>query len=234
MPAPEIAEVIASIGALGTASYGLVDAAKFMWNGGPSSAGFGFIRQTLAPFAPALTAVGYGDFIETARANWLNGAPLANQKAKAKALIHLGLTGATAPQLASATGMSTADLSAVAAKIDQGVVLEPKDVNLLGRFDAIVEATLDAGFERADQRYRNTAKALASGVSVVLAIVGGAIIHGQGLPESTPFRLAEYYRTGDFLRALFIGLLATPLAPVAKDLSSALVAAVTAVTRPRR
>jgi hypothetical protein len=151
--------------------------------------------------------------METLRANWLNGVPTDDQKAKAKALIHLGLTQKNAPSLAKASGLDAAALSAAAAKIDIGAPLDANDVTLLGRFDAIVSAKLDAGYERADQFYRDTAKLLAGIVAVVLALWGNAL-----LPQ-------PYHWWG----AMLVGLVATPLAPIAKDLTSSLAAAVTAV-----
>jgi hypothetical protein len=72
---------------------------------------------------------------------------------------------------------------------------------------------LDEGYERADQRYRNAAKVLAGAFSIVLALFGGWIV------GSNP------------LLALFVGIIAVPLAPIAKDLSRTLQAAVKALTR---
>jgi hypothetical protein len=131
-------------------------------------------------------------------------------------LIHLGLTAANAPALATATSLDAALLTAVATKIQAGGPLDPADVTMFGRFDAIVSAKLDTGFERADQRYRNAAKALSFGVSVVLGLVAARII-GVAMGEG-----------------LLIGVVATPLAPIAKDLASSLSAATKAISAVRR
>jgi hypothetical protein len=217
----DIPGAIAAIAALGTAAFGLVDAAKAFW-GGPSNFGFGFITECLAPFADALAiadvggAHGRNAFLNTVRANWLNGVPMADQKAAAKALIHLGLTPGNAPHLAAATGVDGARLAALAGKIAAGDPLDPDEVTLFGRFDAIVSAKLDTGFERADQRYRNAAKALAFGVSVILGIAAAPVVGA------------------DLLEGVLVGVVATPLAPVAKDLTSSLAAATKALSLVKR
>jgi hypothetical protein len=217
----DLTGAIAAISALGTAAYGLVDAAKAFW-GGPSNFGFKFIRECLAPFDGALAianaggAQGHVAFLNTLKANWLNGVPMADQKATAKSLIHLGLTPAGAPALAQATSLNANALTALATKVQNGEALLPSDVTLFGRFDAIVSAKLDTGFERADQRYRNAAKALAFGVSVVLGLLGAPIV-GASL----------------WVGAL-VGIVATPLAPVAKDLASSLSAATKAISAVKR
>ncbi|HEV2728844.1 MAG TPA: hypothetical protein VGV15_02330 [Terriglobales bacterium] len=69
---------------------------------------------------------------------------------------------------------------------------------------------LDQGYQRADQRYRNSAKLLAVPVAVLLALLGAWAISPSSLTPS------------DYLRAVAGGLLATPLAPLAKDLASAI------------
>lgn len=217
----DIPGAIAAIGALGVAAFGLVDASKAFW-GGPSNFGFGFIRECLAPFGNALAIAdpasvhGRDAFMNTLKANWLNGVPMADQKAAAKALIHLGLTAANAPALASATGLDAIRLTAVAAKIQAGAPLVPDEVTLFGRFDAIVSAKLDTGFQRADQRYRNAAKALSFGIAVVLGLAAARIVGA------------------DMAVGLLIGIVATPLAPVAKDLTSSLAAATKAISAVKR
>jgi hypothetical protein len=60
------------------------------------------------------------------------------------------------------------------------------------------------------QRYRNSAKLLAVPVAVCLALLGAWAISTQSLSSL------------DAWRAVFSGLLAIPLAPVAKDVASAI------------
>jgi len=219
---PTIPEFIAAAGALGTAAYGLVDASKFI-AGGMSNPGFGFIRKAVRPLLGAAGEYGPEEILATLKANWLNGMAKADQKAVAKSLIRLGLTSGKAELLAKATGVDAGALATAAKAVTDGAALTVTDMNVLGRFDAVVSAILDLGYERADQLYRNAAKAAAALVAVVLSVTAGALIHNTG---GVP---ADSYFPIHFLVAVLVGIVSTPLAPVAKDISTALTAAVKAV-----
>jgi hypothetical protein len=151
-----IVNFIAASGGLGTAAMGVVDASKGI-AGGPSRVGFSEIKSALRPFLDATrAAAGTGapgravdDMIQTLRANWMNGVPLTDQKAKAKALIHLGLTAQSAPALAGLAGVDAAKLSDLAKNVANGTAPAPDELNVLGQFDVVLAAVLDAAFERA-------------------------------------------------------------------------------------
>lgn len=216
-------QAIAAVAALGTASYGLVDATK-VFNGGPSNFGFGRIRRAIVFFFPDDTSVddhktplALGSVLDTLKANWINGTALADQKLIAKSLIKLRLNPTTAAALAQKTGVDGAVMSSVAAKVATGAALTQQEADVFGRFDLILTTALDEGYQRADQRYRNACKSAAVLFSVALALLAGWAIHGG-------------YDLDRFLQALVVGLLATPLAPVAKDLSTAVQSASKAVS----
>jgi hypothetical protein len=216
-----IGGIIAAIAGLGTAAAGLVDACKAFW-GGISNIGYWTIKKAVDPLVfdpPGAEVYGRKQIFRTLRANWINGVDMATQKATAKSLIHLGVNQTNAPKLAAATGIDAVALTAVAKSIADGTALTPQQVTLLGQLDAMVSAILDAGYERADQRYRNAAKLASAVVAVVLAAVGGYELH----PDP------EYLHSHAFCLALLVGAIATPLAPVAKDLTTALAAAAGAV-----
>jgi hypothetical protein len=213
-----IGRVIAAIAGLGTASMGLVDATKAFF-GGPSNFGFGSIKKAITPFLPP--DPGSGAFnrtvlLQTLRANWLNGVPKADQKAKAKALVHLGLSKGNAESLAKAAGVDTDKLKSLAEKTADGRKVDQDEINVLGQFDAVLSAVLDNAYERGDQIYRNGSKLLAMILSTILGVIG-AVVLGQ----SSWLGLA-------------VGIVATPLAPVSKDLVSSLQAAVNALQTARR
>jgi hypothetical protein len=219
-----IGSAIAAIGALGTAAYGLLDATK-AFGGGVSRIGWGKVQAALLPFQAALADVN-ADWTATVRANWLNGVAKEDQKAAAKSLVRLGLSPANAAALAPAGRVDPARLVAVMTAVDQGNALVPADVAVLARFDSAVDAALDAGFERADQRYRNVARLLAGIIAVALAVVA-AIAFPQYFPEGAS-------RAAQLSKAALIGLIAVPLAPIAKDLSSALSTAASALKAAKR
>jgi hypothetical protein len=220
-----VGNIIAAVAALGTASMGFVDALK-AFDGGPSNFGFSTIKRTLSPFLPkqANGAFNEADLLETLRSNWLNGVAKADQKAKAKALIHLGLTAGNAVELAQAAGIDEKTLASVANKVAGRVpgntALTPAEVNALGQFDAILSVVLDEAYERADQQYRNGTKILAMIFAVVFGVAGSCLLKG-----------GNWNAIG---LGVLVGLVAVPLAPVAKDLVSSLQAAVTALQATQR
>ncbi|MGA2428421.1 MAG: hypothetical protein ABSH13_07955 [Candidatus Acidiferrum sp.] len=218
----DLSKIVLAIGGLGTAAYGVVDATKSFW-GGVSNRGFGDIKKIVSKLIPAssqridaTSAVALRSALDTLYANWINGMALTDQKSIAKSLIKLNLRTDTAPDLAKATGLDASILGNVATKIGPPVQLDangnpvalgPVESDVFGRFDLAVSALLDQGYQRADQRYRNSAKLAAVFVSIGLAVVGSYYVYGD---------------TKHFGLAFVAGLLATPLAPVAKDLSSAI------------
>jgi hypothetical protein len=208
MPLPPLPQMITAIGGLGTAAFGLVDATK-VFGGGANRIGFSGIRNAVMPLTPAAAAgLPQNRILETVRANWFNGTDLASQKAIAKSLIKLNLDPGNANAVAAATGVDPARLTAIATSISTGTVLTPTESDFFARFDLIITAMLDQAFQHADQVYRNGTRALATLFAIGLGLAGAGILHVN------PW-------TG-----FLIGLLATPLAPIAKDLSTALATAV--------
>jgi hypothetical protein len=224
-----IPEYITAAGALGTASYAVVDGSKAV-RGGVSNHGFSYIRtvaETLWPKSPDIPEpLKLASAVETLQANWLNGSPLADQKAIAKTLVKLCLSAETAPHFAAVTGVNPEILTGVATKLTSGEPMTQAETDVFGRFDLVLSSFLDKGYQRADQSYRNKAKAWSMAVSVVLAFLGGWTINSG--------TFGQYIFSADIGKALLTGLLATPLAPVAKDLSSALSAGVKAFQLVRK
>ena len=218
-----VGSAIAAIGGLGTAAFGLVDALKALPGGGISNAGYAFIERAVQPFLGYQTRkVATGDvknLFDTLHGNWINGTPLGDQKAIAKSLIKLRLNDTTSDAFARATSVDPATLKIVGQKMSSGTRLEANESNVLGRFDLALTAILDDGYQHADQRYRNSSKLAAMVVSTILALIGGWAITESG---------ERYLWTPEMLQAFLAGLLATPLAPISKDLASALTAGVKA------
>lgn len=215
----DIPTAIAAIAALGVAAQGLVDSSKFV-NGGISRAGFAYIHDALSPFTAALAVANGKAPLALVEANWINGVAKSEQKQTTLDMIRLGLTSTTASALAA--GIDAIDgtsLAAVAAKLERGTALSEEELALLARFDSVIDIRLSAAYERAEQYFRNSAKVAAGAVAIVLSLVvslsSPGIIGTTGAPE--------------WLVAILIGLIAVPIAPVSKDLTSALASTVRAL-----
>jgi hypothetical protein len=214
MDIKSLPQIVTAIGGLGSAAFGLVDASKAAW-GGVNNIGFSGIKKTVSSLTPGNppNALSQDKILATLKANWFNGTDLGSQKSIAKSLIKLNLNPTNAPSLAAATGVSAPVLAAVANSIAAGIPLTSAESDLYGRFDLILTALLDETYQRADDIYRNSTRAIAAIVAVVLAIVGGLTLN----PQANHDQIVQF---------VIVGLLATPLAPIAKDLSTALATAV--------
>ena len=114
--------------------------------------------------------------------------------------------------------------------METGQKLTPGQADLFGRFNAVIDASMDAGFERGDQQYRNAAKVAAGVFSLILAWAAAYLLRDSNvkLPVATPAN-TPFFGSPLFQWASLIGLLAVPVAPIAKDLASSLQAAAKAV-----
>jgi hypothetical protein len=225
-PGISLPDVIMAVGGLGTAAFGLLEAIKPVI---PTinHIGFGGIRTTVSTLTPdeggggaPLNALPRVKVLDSLLANWVNGTDLGSQKTIAKSLIKLHLSSGNAAALASATNVDATLLTAVAASIAAGTALSQQQTDAYSRFDLIVTALLDEVYQHADQYYRNWMRGLAAAIAVVLAVAGGYAVQNGFITPSGNFD----WKT--FVAAVLVGLLATPLAPIAKDVSTALATAV--------
>ena len=217
----QLGQVITAIGGLGTAAFGLVDAAKSAFSG-INRIGLDHIHQVVSELTPEgasaggpVNALPQADILKTLEANWVNGNDLASQKAIAKSLIKLHLSAANATAVAVKASVDPVVLTSVASNLETGTPLSQAQGDAYSRFDLITTALLDEAYQVSEQVYRNWTRTLAAVVAVVLAVAGAWSLEGAG-----------FWSVKEITLAVLVGLLATPLAPIAKDLSSALATAV--------
>jgi hypothetical protein len=217
---------------LGTAAFGLLEAVKPVvpWI---NHIGFNRIRGTVTGLTPAepgarqpMNAMPQSKVLDSLLANWVNGVDVDSQKAIAKSLIKLHLSAGNGAALAAGTNVDPALLAEVAASIVSGTSLTQEQTNVYARFDLIVTAMLDECYQQADQLYRSWTRGLAALLAVGLAFAGGWSLAGSDF--------SSYVHSAEMGQALLVGLLATPLAPIAKDLSSALATAVNTMQLVKR
>ena len=213
--------VLAMLPLVATAAYGIVDATKAI-GGGVSNAGFASIRRVLRKLlafdecsrpelAPNHVALSGADIEATLKANWINGVPLADQKAMAKELITLSLDSLSCGRLSMTTGVDRSVLQAATANLRSGSTLSSQEQNVVTRFTTVIAALLDEGYGRADQRYRNWCKVCAASVALLICVLGGWVFH----PD-------HYWSSSACAKAVLVGVFAMPFAPISKDIASAL------------
>lgn len=219
---PDLGAALAALSALSASAFGLLDSTKAFW-GGASNIGAGHIERALKPFsAPLADALGADGWWPVVRANWVAGVAKADQKAKTQALIKLGLNSANAEAVAVATHVDPTALKAAIVNLETGAKSTDADLNVLGRMSATIDVLLDAAYEAADQQYRNSCRVLAGAIAMGLSIAAWALWPTEAGPPPS------------FAAAIVIGLIAVPVAPVAKDLTGALSSAMNALKAAKR
>lgn len=211
-----VVAVIAATGGLGLAAMSLVDALKALPGGGVSKIGFHHLLRCLENFKGVLGRAAGAEWRTVLLAHWINGRPRAEQIGVIRSLLRLGLNPETAEELAKVGNVEASELAKVAGKLVKGSSMTETELNLLGRVEAAVQAQLDAAFDLADQAYRNKARVIAGVLAVLLAVAAACVM------------------SADLGLAVILGILAVPIAPIAKDLVSALTAAAGAVKATRK
>lgn len=214
----QLSTVITAVGGLGTAAFGLVEALKPIF-GSINRMGLSHIQQTVSSLTPTQASdpqnvLPQKNILATIQANWINGTDLSSQKSIAKSLVKLHLTPDNAGAVAKTANVDPNLLQSIAQKTAAGTQLLQVESDVFARFDVIVTAMLDEAYQSSDQVYRNGTRTLAAFLAVVLAVAGAWSLEGQALWS------AQHWH--DIALAVLVGVLATPLAPIAKDISNAL------------
>ncbi len=108
-----------------------------------------------------------------------------------------------------------ADLKAVAESIHKAKALTENQRGILGRYELALDTRIDAALALANDHYVNYMRFLASLVAIAIAF---------GVRQ---------YTGGDILTTLIVGFTAVPLAPIAKDLATAIQSAAQAMRRKK-
>lgn len=199
-----IGTVILAAGVLGTAAFGIVEALKWLRYIG--EIGFGKILDMLGPVKLALE-VAYGqEYKDLLRAQY-RGDP--NVLARTiRQGVRVGLSVENAAQMARFLGVVEADSLRQAAHLVQtGEQFDDATLrNVLGKFELAVDTRIDAVLTLAQDQYAAGMRVLASLVALAIALF---------VYITSPDQVS-------LLQAILVGLIAVPIAPVAKDLVTAL------------
>ena len=209
--------------------------------------GMGPIRKMMRPLRPALRGA-YGDdyaeiIAQQYRSNRSNGsAPDTIRQGVRLGLPYLEVD-AAATLIGSVWHMDPARAKALAAALQATTSSTPAGgapsagpstagavdpvQALAGRFAAALDARVNAAFQIADEQYETVAKTAAGVVAVVLAcIFNWGLRHTGACP--TGQACGRFDGLYSWWVAIAIGVVAVPLGPVAKDLSTSLQNALTA------
>lgn len=203
-----IGTIVLATGALGTAAFGIVEAMKWTRIG---FMGFSKINETLGPIWQTLRVAYGSDFEQVLRGQYKGD--LSELVRTLRQGVRIGLTEDNAGKIAEWLGLKHAEeLQKVAKKLEASQKLTEEERNILGRFELAVDARIDAGMALAENQYVGKLRVLASCAALIIALGVGVYLDMMFL-------------------AVIVGIAAVPFAPIAKDLSSALQAAVSALKR---
>lgn len=198
--------------AVGTAAMGVVEALKVVviWRWSLALIGLGAVRRHLGSEALEALRVVYGpstfqQFLEGA---WRKGSEeLAKTLRNGLRMALFAKDGTAAPALIAAYGQdpSSFALAVKALRAGSGGNLG-REREVVAQLEAVVDARVDAAVAAGRDLYVSSMQSIASGVAIA-----GCLLAHLTLPEG---------EAPTFLVALVVGLLAVPIAPVAKDLVS--------------
>jgi hypothetical protein len=232
MDGTELITLITAAGALGTAAFGIVDALKAFAK--PlGEAGYSEIPKNLGELKTTLkTAFGEQyevllkaqyrgnaeDFARTLRQGVRIGLTSTNAEAVAE---FLGvLDGPTLKKAVEMIEKAEFDLAELAEQdpaqqdaVESAAVKALEEAQrILGRYEMAADARIDAATIMSQEVYKGTARCWAMVTAITLGLLGG-LLAAQMNGEST-----SYY----IILGLFVGVAAVPLAPIAKDVASAI------------
>ncbi len=202
-----LTEFVLAAGALGTAAFGIVEAFKWTPLG---LAGFGQITKTLGRLMETLEEAYGADYLHLLKSQYRTGRAKGDLRRTIRQGVRVGLNADNAARMAAFVGVTDKEsLKAGTAILKSGDELKNEVRNAIGRFELAVDTRIDAALSLAQSDYVGTMRIAASTVAIVLALV------------------AAYYLDADkfdiqWVKAFIVGIVAVPLAPIAKDVATAL------------
>lgn len=222
-----LATMVLATGALGTASFGVVDGLKWTRLG---ESGFPTIKKLLGPELMRALHYAYGKgYEEFLRAQYRDGRGKGEIGRTLRQGIRIGLYNMSDVDIdklvAQLPGVNADALKAAAKVLKSGETTPPTDEQrqALARFELAVDARIDAALALAEDRYVGAARGAASIFSVVFALIVGFILGLSG------GGIGSLWQTVGL--SVLIGIAAVPVAPVAKDVATALSSAEQALRR---
>lgn len=217
--------MITASGALGTAAAGMVETQKGNWGIGELTRDD--LVSTLGVDGWELLEDSYGrGTLSLLQGSFREGAESLRSVLRAGLRLALRPTNAAtfARWMRLDRRLTEADVAALATTLagegDLGSLDSPSR-RTLGEIELRIDALVDAAVATAADRYRARMKALAGGLAIGIgAFVGFAMMVGY-----------REYGLGTFLQGVLIGVLAVPVAPIAKDLTSSIVTVRDALSR---
>ena len=212
----DLGELVLAAGAVGTAAMGVTEGFKSIRL---KPLGYDRIESDLAWAQDALKKA-YGDKFKPLMISlYRSGRRKGELPRILRQGVRIGLDADNAATMATIVGGDvTALLTSAASKASAGQELELEEKNVLGRFEIAADARIDAALSLAETAYANGIRLRAFFVALGLSLITAFAYIKTGQ--------AEYQ---DLIMAFIVGIVAVPLAPIAKDVANAFQSAAKAI-----
>jgi hypothetical protein len=206
----QLATVILAAGGLGVAAYGVVDGAKVI--PGIGLIGYRHLRNQLEPLMAAIGRAYGSDTEPLLKAQYRGGRAQGELPRSLRQGYRIGLPALEPTEIravAEAIGVAQSEaILGAAAKLRAGTTPEPAEREALSRLEVAADARIEAAMALAESDYVSGTKLLAGGLAIAIAVIVGWLVKDEILGHW-------------LMKSVLIGLIAVPVAPVAKDLSTA-------------
>ncbi len=218
-------DIILAAGALGTASFGIVEGLKWTPLG---TIGFKSIQKKLGNTVMKALESAYGpDFLDYLTSLYRNSKSSGELSKTIRQGVRIGLTENIARGLAKSVGVvDGVILESVAKSLESGEELSQIQRSILGRFELALDARIDSALADANTKYVGGMRVAASLFSIIISVATAITLFFTESSISGLFTMA-----GILIQSVIIGLVAVPIAPIAKDIVSAIQAASKTVRR---
>lgn len=218
----DLGTMVLAAGALGTAAMGIVDGLK--WWEPIDVPGYNEAKEYVVAFLPAVEAA-YGQKTdEVLKAQYRDGRAAGELPKTLRQGLRIGLVALPEDQVQRMASevrvVEAADLVQVAKALRETGDLNDAQRKVLAQFELAAHARIDAGMAIAERTYVAWQKSVAAAIAVVIALATAV-----ALSIETEWELSLW------LKAMVVGIVAVPLAPIAKDVSTALSEAAKALRR---
>ena len=212
----DLGELVLAAGAVGTAAMGITEGFKSIRL---KPLGYQCIESELAWAKDALQKA-YGNNNQSLMISlYRNGRRQGELPRILRQGVRIGLDENNATKMAVIVGGDVAGLlTSAAQKAAAGDNLEENEKNILGRFEIAADARIDAALSLAEQAYGNGIRFRAFIIALSLSLITALTYIAMG---------EENYEI--LLKAFIVGLVAVPLAPIAKDVANAFQSAAKAI-----
>lgn len=240
METTDLVALITASGALGTAAFGIVDGLKSDRIIGLS--GFERMKETLSKLALTLETA-YGRDYETLLKAQYRGAS-SELGATLRQGVRVGLTSGNAVAVAESLGVVNGEELRKAVELLENAEMSLSELaqldrtemsdeqrnlsdeidrarRIIARYEVAADTRIDAGITIGLEDYKSSARRWATAIAIGLGFVSGVTL------GSTDSQQLLYYS----VLGLFIGVAAVPLAPVAKDVATAIQSTAAAMKR---